>query len=179
MQPDFYTGSSHKWPCGPLEVGVLYIDRRVQSRLWPSIYSAYPGETGVSRTFEGMGQRDEPAIRAFADSLRFLRQIGQPKIEACSRELGRAAIEALQRIDGVIVWTSADPARAAAVVAFKPGDLNPAAVVAALERDGVVAAVPPSRPGRPCVRFSPHFYNSHADVEKAVAAIHGYLRRGL
>lgn len=179
MQPDFYTGSSHKWPCGPLEVGVLYIDRRAQTRLWPSIYSAYPGETGVSKTFEGMGQRDEPAIRAFADSLRFLRQIGQPKIEARARELGRAAVEALGRIDGVTVWTSTDPARAAAVVTFKPGDLDPAAVVAALERDGVVAAVPPSKPGRPSVRFSPHFYNSHADVEKAVAAIHRYLRRGL
>ena len=179
MQPDFYTGSSHKWPCGPLEVGVLYIDRRAQARLWPSIYSAYPGETGVSRTFEGMGQRDEPAIRAFADSLLFLRQIGQATIEARSRELGRAAIEALGAMPGVTVWTSADPARAAAVVTFKPGDLDPAAVVAALERDGVVAAVPPSKPGRPSVRFSPHFYNSHADVDKAVAAIHGYLRRGL
>jgi selenocysteine lyase/cysteine desulfurase len=65
------------------------------------------------------------------------------------------------------------------VVTFKPGDLDPAAVVAALERDGVVAAVPPSKPGRPSVRFSPHFYNSHADVEKGVAAIHGYLRREL
>jgi len=178
MQPDFYSGSSHKWPCGPIEVGVLYINRRVQPRIWPSIYSAYPGETGVSRTFEGMGQRDEPAIRTFADSLRFLRQIGQSKIEAYTRELGRASIEGLRRIDGVTVWTSADPTRAVSVVTFKPGDLDPAAVVAALERDGIVAAAA-LKPGRSGVRFSPHFYNSHADVEKALAAIHGYLRRGL
>jgi selenocysteine lyase/cysteine desulfurase len=25
IQPDFYSGSAHKWPCGPKEVGVLYV----------------------------------------------------------------------------------------------------------------------------------------------------------
>ena len=32
MQPDFYTGSGHKWPCGPKEVGVLYVHKAVQPR---------------------------------------------------------------------------------------------------------------------------------------------------
>ena len=29
-QPDFYTGSAHKWPCGARECGVLYINTRAQ-----------------------------------------------------------------------------------------------------------------------------------------------------
>ena len=51
-------------------------------------------------------------------------------------------------------------------------------VVAALEQDGIVAA---GRGGsdRPGVRFSPHFYNTESDIERAVAAIRGYLRSGL
>jgi len=65
IQPDFYSGSAHKWPCGPLETGVLYVNARVQDRFWPSSYSAYPGQSGISRTHEGMGQRDTPALLTF------------------------------------------------------------------------------------------------------------------
>ncbi|HEX3643993.1 MAG TPA: aminotransferase class V-fold PLP-dependent enzyme, partial [Vicinamibacterales bacterium] len=57
IQPDFYSGSAHKWICGPKENGVLYINKSAQSRIWPSIFSAYPGRVGVSKTFEGFGQR--------------------------------------------------------------------------------------------------------------------------
>jgi hypothetical protein len=33
VQPDFFTGSAHKWPCGPKEVGVLYVNARAQGRI--------------------------------------------------------------------------------------------------------------------------------------------------
>ena len=101
MQPDFYSGSAHKWPCGPKEVGVLYINARSQARLWPSIYSVNQGAVGASRAFEGLGQRDEPALHACGVAIEFVTRIGQAAIEAYSRELGRALIEGLQKIDGV------------------------------------------------------------------------------
>jgi isopenicillin-N epimerase len=178
MGPDFYTGSAHKWPCGPKEVGVLYINARVHAKVWPSIYSAYPGATGISRTFEAMGQRDEPAIQAFGEAIRFLSKIGQKTIEAYSRELTRGLIAGLSRIDGVRLWTSTDPSRSVAIVSFQPGTLEPAKAAAALERDGIVCAM---RPGtdRPGIRLSPHFYNSPADVERAIAAIGKYMRSGV
>ncbi len=178
IQPDFYTGSAHKWPCGPKEVGVLYVNARSQSRIWPSIYSAYPGQTGLSRTFEGMGQRDEPAIHAFGEGLKFLTSIGQKTIETYSRELTRALIDSLSTIDGVQLWTSPDPTRSVAVVSFQPGTLDPAKLTAALEQDGIVCAM---RAGtdRPGIRFSPHFYNSHDDIDRSVAAVARYVRQGV
>src|SRR5213594_5103739 len=93
MQPDFYSGSAHKWPCGPKENGVLFINRKAHSRVWPSIYSAYPGGVGISKTFEGFGQRDEPAMIAFGEALSFQSKIGRAAIEARARELTRALIE--------------------------------------------------------------------------------------
>lgn len=74
MQPDFYTGSAHKWPCGPKETGLLYIRRDSYDRLTPSVASLYPGRVGASRTLEAMGQRDEPALAALAEALRFQRR---------------------------------------------------------------------------------------------------------
>jgi selenocysteine lyase/cysteine desulfurase len=64
MRPDFYSASAHKWPCGARECGVLYVSSAAQPKLWPSIYSAYPGAVGFSRSFEGFGQRDEATMIA-------------------------------------------------------------------------------------------------------------------
>ena len=177
IDPDFYSGSAHKWPCGPKEAGVLYVNRRVHDRFWPSIYSAYTGRVGLSRTHEGLGQRDEPTIQAFGEQLDFLAGIGAAEIEARSRELATAAVEGLTVLDQVTMWTSLDPSLRGAVVTFQPGELDPSRVLAALEQDGIVAASRGS--DRPGIRFSPHYYNSFEDVERGVAAIRRYLRRGL
>jgi selenocysteine lyase/cysteine desulfurase len=179
MQPDFFTGSAHKWPCGPKECGVLYVNRRVHDRIKPSIVSLYAGEVGISRTLEGFGQRDEPSIMGFGEALAFQTAIGRAAIEHRARELTRALIEGLQKIDGVRVWTHSDPARSAAIVSFQPGGLDVRKLHQALyESDGIACA---TRPGtdRGGLRFSPHFYNLQPDVERAVAAVRKYVTRGL
>jgi isopenicillin-N epimerase len=178
MRPDFYSGSAHKWVCGPKEVGVLFVHRAVHERFWPSMISAYPGRVGLSRTHEGMGQRDEAAIRAFGEQLDHLAEIGREAIEARSRALTTQLIDGLATVRGVALWTSRVPADRVAVVSFQPGTLDPRRVLAALEVDGIVAAM---RGGtdRPGIRLSPHFYNDTVDIERTVAAVHRYLRDGV
>ncbi|MHB1192036.1 MAG: aminotransferase class V-fold PLP-dependent enzyme [Longimicrobiales bacterium] len=178
MQPDFYSGSAHKWPCGPKETGVLYVNRRAQDRFWPSVVSAYPGRTPLAAAHEGLGQRDEPALRAFGRQLEWLATLGQSAIEARSRELTTALFDELVRVPGVRMFTPADPRRRGAVITCDPAGLDPAKTLAALESEGIVAA---SRGGsdRPGIRFSPHFYNTPEDVERAAAAIRKYVRRGV
>ena len=179
MDPDFYGGSGHKWPCGPKEAGVPFINRRSESRIWPSIYSAYPGAVGVSRTFESFGQRDEPAIRALGEALQFQTRIGRPAIENRGRQLAQVIMADLRKIPGVKLWTHPDPARSVAIVSFQPGGLDPQRLMLALyEKDRIVCA---TRPGadRGGLRFSPHFYNSPAEAERAVGAVKRYLATGL
>ena len=177
-QPDFFSGSAHKWPCGPKETGVLFVNQRIHDDFWPTMYSAYSGSRGLSRTHEGMGQRDTPALHAFGRQIEFLQTIGQGEIETRSRELATMLVEELSALEGVHMWTPPQADRRGAVVTFQPGELQSQQVVAALEEDGIVAA---ARGGsdRPGVRFSPHFYNTESDIERAVAAIRGYLRSGL
>ena len=178
IQPDFYSGSAHKWPCGPKETGVLYVNKDTRKRFWPSIYSAYKGRQGMAQTHEGLGQRDTPAIHAFGQQIEFLRKVGQKKIEERSGNLATQIIEELQKTKGVYIYTSNERALRSAVVTFRPANLEPTKVVKALEEDGIVAA---NLGGKDWagVRFSPHFYNSNSDVEKAVSAIRRYLRKGL
>jgi isopenicillin-N epimerase len=179
MQPDFYTSSAHKWPCGPKEVGVLYVNNTAQSRIWPSIVSAFPGATGISKGFESFGQRDEPAIMAFGEALKFQTKIGRKVIEARSRELAQALIRGLQKIDGVQLWTSTDPRRSHSVVSFRPGNLDIPKLAAALYQKDRLAGAPRLGADRGGMRFSPHFYNLHSEVDRALAAVSRYMARGV
>ena len=179
MQPDFYTGSAHKWPCGPKEVGVLYVNARAKERIHPSIISAYPGAVGVSRSMEAMGQRDEPAIIGFGEALNFQTKIGRRAIEQRSRSLAQALIDGLRRIDGVHLWTHPDPARSGAVVTFRPGNLDIPKLSAALYRNDRIGCATRTGSDRPGIRFSPHIYNTMAEVDRAVAAVAKYMRQGV
>ncbi len=179
MQPDFFTGSGHKWPCGPRECGVLYINKAAESKIWPSVISLYAGAVGVSRRFEGLGQRDEAGIIGLGAALAFQERIGRKAIEDRGRELAAALIAGLKAIDGVKVWTHPDPARSAAIVTFLPGTLDPGKLAAALYAQDRIACTARNGPDRPGIRLSPHFYNLHADVDRVVAAVKHHMATGV
>ena len=178
MQPDFYTGSAHKWPCGPKETGLLYVSRRAQPLLAPTVVSLYAGDVGASKTLEAYGQRDEPAIMGFGAAIEFQNRIGLSLIEARARELTQALVEGLADISGVQLWTSPDPARRSTVVTFRPAGLDPGRLARALyERERIVCA---ARTGadRPGIRLSPHFYNLHEEIDRTLAAIRRHIADG-
>lgn len=179
MRPDFYSGSAHKWPCGARECGVLYVNKTAHARLWPSIYSAYPGAVGFSKTFEGFGQRDEATMIAFRAALAFQDIVGRAAIEQRARDLTTQLMAGLSRLPGVKVWTSPAPERRAAIVSLLPGTLDADRLATALyERDRIAVA---TRGGqdRPGIRVSPHLYNSPAEVDRLLGALSRYLKTGL
>jgi selenocysteine lyase/cysteine desulfurase len=85
--------------------------------------------------------------------------------------LAQRLLRGLREIRGVRVWTSADPTLAHAVVSFDPAGLDPHELQERLYvQDRIVCA---ARTGadRPGLRFSPHFYNSPSEVERALKAV--------
>ena len=180
MQPDFFTGSMHKWPCGPKEKGVLYINRAVQDRIAPTIVGVYGGAVGISRTFEAEGQRDDAAIAAVVEALEFQRTIGRDVIEARARQLAGHLMTELRKLDGVHLWTDPAPDRSAAIVIFKPGALDPRRLGDALaQNERIVVTVRGANGANPGLRVSPHFYNTMDDVSRLIGALRGYLRTGV
>jgi isopenicillin-N epimerase len=178
LQPDFYTGSAHKWPCGPREVGLLFVNRRATS-LAPSVISLYGGAVGASKTLEAYGQRDDAAVAAFGAAVALREQIGAAAVERQARELARALMEGLRRVDGVKIWTDPVSERSAAIVSFQPAGLDPRALGAALYEKNRIACAIRGGSDRPGLRFSPHVYNTHGEVDKVVTAVARYVRIGL
>jgi selenocysteine lyase/cysteine desulfurase len=179
LQPDFYSGSAHKWPCGARECGVLFVNKAAQDRLWPSIYSAYSGAVGFSRTFEGFGQRDEATMIAFREALAFQTRVGRAAIEQRARELTTQLMEGLKKLPGFQVWTSPDPALRVAVVSFAPAGLDARKLATALYRNDRIAITTRGGRDRPGLRVSPHFFNSPAEVDRLLAALGRYVKSGV
>jgi isopenicillin-N epimerase len=179
IKPDFYTGSAHKWPCGPKECGVLFVNREVHDKIWPSVIGVYPGAVGISQKLEGMGQRDDARLVAFAESIRFREAIGRKVIDERLRQLSQFLITELKKMDGVQVYTDPAPGRSANIVIFRPGTLDPRRFAAALgEKDGVVATLRAGQ-DRPGLRVSPHIYTTMDEMQRLVAATKKYLASGV
>lgn len=179
VKPDFFTGSMHKWPCGPKEKGVLYVNKAIQDRLSPSIYGVYGGATGISRTFEAEGQRDDASIAAVVKALEFQGAIGRDVIERRARALAQHLMRELQTLDGVQLWTDAAPDRSSSIVIFKPGSLDPRRLGDALTKERIVVTVRGANGSNPGLRASPHFYNTMDDIDRFVATIAKYMRMGV
>ena len=179
MSPDFYTGSAHKWPCGARECGVLYINTRAHKQVWPSIYSAYPGAVGISRTFESFGQRDEATMIAFRTALEFQTHVGREAIEKRSRALTQQLIAGLAKLPDVKVWTSPNPTLNAAVVSFQPGSLNSGKLGQLLYEKDKIGTAGRGSGDRGGLRASPHFYNTPEEIDRLVSAVGRYLKSGV
>jgi isopenicillin-N epimerase len=178
IKPDFYTGSMHKWPCGPKEKGLLYVNRAVQDRIHPAVVGVYGGAVGISRTLETLGQRDDASIAAVTDGLKFQGSIGRAAIEKRSRALAQALMAGLRKLPGVKLWTDPHPARSAAIVIFQPGALDVRKLGAALTADRIVCT---TRTGdhNPGLRLAPHFYNTMDEMDRVVAKIGKSIASGV
>jgi len=174
IKPDFYSGSAHKWPCGPKEVGVLYVNKNMSTKLWASIISAGSGPIGISKTIESYGQRDEPAIMAFTEALRFQTTIGRKAIENRSRDLAQHLMEGLSKIDGIKVLTNRDRSRSVATVRFQHSMNGQKLTAALFEKDRLAF-----QGGGNSVRVSPHFFNLHEEIDRTIAAVKRYASGGL
>ena len=179
IDPDFYSGSAHKWPCGARECGVLFVNARAHDRIWPTSYSAYPGAVGISRRLEAFGQRDEATMIAFAEALAFQTTIGRKAIEQRSKALTQQLLAGLRKLDGFTSFTSYEPDRTGAVVTFVPGSLDPRKLVAALYQNDKIAVTTGGGQGRNGVRVSPHFYNTTAEIDRLLGALSRYTRSGV
>ena len=92
MGCDFFTASSHKWFCGPKEVGILYVRR-------DQIESLYPSQVGVgwetavkegARKFDNLGQQDDSRVSAMFEAAQFHNTLGKSRISSRARMLADA-----------------------------------------------------------------------------------------
>ena len=179
---DFLAADAHKWLLGPCAAGVLYVRKEIQDQLRPTVLGwnnvrcpDYVAQPEISLRHDA--RRYEPAsynilgIAGLNAALDLILEIGVANI-ASELLLQRVWLTAALQAKGYVVLHAAAPmANASGIVSFhKPGgDMQ--ALHAKLAEAGVVASRRTDRAGQRYLRFSPHFYNTAAELARAVDCI--------
>ena len=165
---DSFTGSAHKWFCGPKEVGLLYVRADRVAEIWPSIVAPSWGDAVEprprgARKFESLGQRDDAALAAVGTTVAFQNRLGMDRIEARVTELA-TMLKAGLREAGFDVVTPLQPELSGGVaVAAVEADRRGRLVAALYERHGIAGAATGG------LRLCPHVYNTAGHVLRAVS----------
>jgi len=181
---DFLSADSHKWMLGPSTAGVFYVARERQEMLRPSLYGAWNvvSPNFIARDeihFEPGGRRYEPGVLnasgllGMEASMDLLTGVGIDSVAARLLELKSALCEGLEGL-GLTVVGPREGAAASGITTCTDSarPQRVAELYSGLQKAGIVASFRHDRAGRPHLRFSPHFYNTHAEIERILEVLH-------
>ena len=188
---DVLVSGFSKWMCGPAGAACLYVNSEILDRLDP-IYLGWQGVRGniVERKLEGKGLFDAPfkdfqpssssarfewgtwsppVLKGVLESLKFVLKSNQAHKYSTIEKRKSEILDGLKEL-GVEILTPEGTLSAGGIAAFKiKGEKEYAERVA---KGKVIIAANFGR-----VVASPHFYNSHEDVEKFLDVTKEYRRR--
>lgn len=120
LQVDAFTGSLHKWPCGPKETGLLYLRKDVHMRIHPSIVTVdfQEGPYLCSGRFSAMSQRNDAAIAVIKDMVDFHEWLGRENIEHRLLTLATMLKDKLRRAIPSVCFTTPSAKELSAGIVF-------------------------------------------------------------
>jgi kynureninase len=177
---DFACGGVLKWLCGGPGVAYLYVRPDLGTRLkprltgWTAHQDPFAFEIGPIRYTEPPyrfmnGTLHVPALEAARPGLKIIREVGVNRIREKSKRQTARLIELADR-HGWRVNTPRDPEKRGGTVSIDMPD-SYEVCRELLKRDILVDYRPKAG-----VRFSPHFYNTDEEIERAMAAVEEILR---
>lgn len=179
---DFLAADAHKWLLGPCAAGMLYVRRELQDQLAPVAYGWHnvrcPGFVADSTLALRPDARRYEAGSANLIGLVGLRAaldlLGEVGVEAVGTELLRKRawlVPALQAKGFHVLAADAPAANASGIVTFWRPHADMAALHQRWAARGIVASLRTDRAGQNYIRLSPHFYNTDAELARALASL--------
>lgn len=182
---DFVMADGHKWMLGPEGLGVFYVTPDARNRLSLTQYGWHMMED--THNYENRPWRPHPAARRFecgspnmlgihalSASLSLLLETGMERVEEQVLANAGYLIEALRRQPEIILLAQPRQGLGSGIVVFRHGRAGNEEFFSYLKESGVLCA---QRSGG--IRFSPHFYTSRAQLDRALGIVSAFpLRTG-
>jgi selenocysteine lyase/cysteine desulfurase len=176
---DFLAADAHKWLLGPCGAGIFYVRRELQEKLNPPIYGWHNVRNpnfvaqdkiefrGGAAKFEA-GTHNLVGLLGLITAMELALEIG---VENIAAELARKRawlVPALQSKGFSVLNPEPKPENVGGITSFfQPGkDLAP--LHQKLAEAGVIASLRTDRKGQNYLRFSPHFYNTDAELHRVL-----------
>lgn len=180
---DFLSADSHKWMLGPMTAGIFYVDRRRFETLSPTLLGAWNVKSPNfiaqdAVAFEPGARRYEPGVLnaqgllGMQASMEMLTGIGIPAVSKRLMELKALLCEGLESL-GLDILGPREGGSASGITSFTDRE-NPRRIgemSAALQHSNIVASFRHDREGKPYLRFSPHFYNTPAEIGQVLEVL--------
>jgi len=175
---DFLAADAHKWLLGPCAAGVFYVRRDLQDRLAPQAFGwnnvrcpDYVAQEQMTlrtdaRRYEA-GSFNILGIAGLNAALGLLLEVGIDTIAADLTTKRAWLVDALRAKDFEILFPEAQTG----ITSCSREGTEMKALGETLAAENIVASVRTERSGRDYLRFSPHFYNTPAELERAVALL--------
>ncbi|MCL4518391.1 MAG: cysteine desulfurase [Thaumarchaeota archaeon] len=177
---DFFALSAHKM-LGPTGVGCLYGKRDLLDEIPPFLFGGdmikqvHRDETQWNELpwkFEA-GTSNIADVIGFSAAIDYLTDFGMARVFEHEVDLGRIALEELQKIDSIEIFGPMDSSKKGAVISFNLGQVHPHDVASILDSEGVAI-----RSGHHCAqvlmekmcvtatsRASFYLYNGEDDIQ--------------
>jgi isopenicillin-N epimerase len=176
LEPDFWVGNLHKWPCAPKSSAVLYAAPQWRQTLRPLVAS-HRFADGYQPAFDWTGTRDPSALLAVPAALALFSEIGWPAVWQHNNELAQAGAELVAK--AISTSTAGGDGLTAAMRLVKLPEPLAEDAARALERTlreqhGVVLPIT-YQGGWQWLRLSAQLYNTIADYERLARALSALL----
>ena len=175
---DFLAADSHKWLLGPCSAGVFYVRRELQDRLAPTAFGwnnvgcpDYIAQEQMTlrtdaRRYEA-GSFNILGIAGLNAALGLLLETGIKTIAADLTAKRVWLVDALRAKDFEILFPEA---KSGITSCWREGtDMK--TLGEKLAAENFIASVRPERSGQDYLRFSRHFYNTHAEVDRFIEVL--------
>jgi len=180
---DFVVADGHKWMCGPEGTALFYCRQKIQSQLqlrqygWHMLKDAFNFSPQNDVRIAENAQRFESGspnmmgIAALNASLGVLLDIGIENIQAAVIKNADYLFEQLRLLSDINILTPTQQDRYAGIVTFQKRSVDNVKLYEHLQSKNVICAYRGDG-----IRFSPHFYNTTQDLDKAVSMVRNFSR---
>ena len=180
---DFLSADSHKWMLGPMSAGIFYVREKLQERLRPSLLGSWNVQSPnfiAQReiAFEAGGRRYEPGalnisgILGMKAGIELLLEAGIENVSAQLLRLKDRLLAGLEPMGFEAVGPKVGAnASGITTVRRSGGGRALEEIFEGLKERRIHPSLRHDREERAHLRFSPHFYNTEAEMDRVVEAI--------
>lgn len=178
---DFLSADAHKWMLGPCAIGILYVKRKHHDFCRPTLLGAWNVHSPnfiaqPELRFVPGAQRYEPGVLNIVGcygmnaAIELFLRHGLDAVAARILALKAHLVSGL-RAKGYAITGPAEGANASGITTFRHAEKSATELFAKLENAGVTSSLRHDAAGRDYLRFSPHFYNTEAELDYALALL--------
>jgi cysteine desulfurase / selenocysteine lyase len=178
---DFLSADAHKWMLGPCAIGIVYVKRKHHDFCRPTLLGAWnvysPNFIAQPEVkFMPGAQRYEPGVLNLVGcygmdaAISMFLHHGMDKVSARIMAL-KAYLVAGIRARGYEITGPEEGPNASGITTFRHAQKSATELFAALQKADITCSLRHDPQGRDFLRFSPHFYNTEAELDEALALL--------